>query len=45
MPTLEQLNDASPQDALAMLDGIYEHSPWVAERALEARPFRSAAHL
>ncbi len=28
-----------------MLDGIYEHSPWVAERALKARPFQSLPHL
>ena len=45
MPTLEQLNDAPPPDALAMLDGIYEHSGWVAERAIESRPFRSLAQL
>ena len=45
MPTLEQLNDASPQDARGMLDGIYEHSPWVAERAIASRPFRSLAQL
>jgi beta-ureidopropionase / N-carbamoyl-L-amino-acid hydrolase len=45
MPTLEQLNAASPQEALAMLDGIYEHSPWVPERALQSRPFRSLAQL
>jgi len=45
MPSLEQLNEAPPRDALAMLDGIYEHSPWVAERALASRPFRSLAQL
>lgn len=43
--TLEQLNTASPAQAIALLDGIYEHSPWVAERALAARPFQSLAHL
>ncbi len=26
---------------IAQLGGIYEHSPWVAERAWKARPFRS----
>ena len=26
---------------IAQLGGIYEHSPWVAERAWQARPFRS----
>ena len=45
MPTLEQLNDALPHEALAMLDGIYEHSPWVAERAIGSRPFQSLAQL
>jgi N-carbamoyl-L-amino-acid hydrolase len=43
--TLEQLNHASAAQAAQMLDGLYEHSPWIAERALTARPFRSLAHL
>jgi N-carbamoyl-L-amino-acid hydrolase len=43
--TLEQLNDAPLQEALALLDGLYEHSPWIAEAALAERPFRSLAQL
>jgi N-carbamoyl-L-amino-acid hydrolase len=43
--TLEQLNQASTADAARMLDGLYEHSPWIAEQALLERPFRSLAHL
>ncbi len=43
--TIQQLNDATPADALALLDGIYEHSPWIAEAALAQRPFKSLAHL
>ena len=43
--TLEQLNTASPAEALALLDGLYEHSSWIAEQALAQRPFRSLAHL
>lgn len=43
--TLAQLNAATPTEAVALLDGVYEHSPWIAERALAARPFRSLAHL
>lgn len=43
--TLEQLNAASPAEALQMLDGLYEHSPWIAEAALRQRPFRSLAQL
>ena len=42
---IDQLNAATPAQAVALLDGIYEHSPWVAEKALQARPFRSLQHL
>jgi N-carbamoyl-L-amino-acid hydrolase len=43
--TLQQLNAATPTDALTLLDGLYEHSPWIAEFALKQRPFKSMAHL
>ena len=43
--TLDQLNAAPPAEAAALLDGLYEHSPWIAEQALKQRPFRSLAHL
>ena len=43
--TLETLNSAQRGDALLLLDGLYEHSPWIADQALGARPFRSLAHL
>jgi beta-ureidopropionase / N-carbamoyl-L-amino-acid hydrolase len=43
--TLEQLNQASPSEAAHMLDGLYEHSPWIAEQALAQRPFASLAAL
>ena len=43
--TLEQVNQASAGEALGLLDGLYEHSPWVAEKALPARPFKSLGHL
>ena len=42
---LQQLNAAAPQEAARMLAGLVEHSPWIAEQALGARPFRSLAHL
>ncbi|HEY9105045.1 MAG TPA: 2-oxo-4-hydroxy-4-carboxy-5-ureidoimidazoline decarboxylase [Roseateles sp.] len=45
MMTLEQLNTASAADFVALLDGTYEHSPWIAERAAAARPFASLAAL
>jgi N-carbamoyl-L-amino-acid hydrolase len=43
--TLDQLNTASPDEAQRMLDGLYEHTPWIAAEALKQRPFRSLAHL
>lgn len=43
--TLEQLNAASPDDAVAMLDGLYEHSPWIVRAALDRRPYASLAAL
>ncbi|MBB6578578.1 N-carbamoyl-L-amino-acid hydrolase [Comamonas odontotermitis] len=43
--TLEQLNSATSEEALVMLDGLYEHSPWIAEAALAQRPFQSLAQL
>lgn len=45
MITLDQLNAAPPADFVALLDGTYEHSPWIAERAAAARPFLSLAQL
>ncbi|MBC7469346.1 MAG: 2-oxo-4-hydroxy-4-carboxy-5-ureidoimidazoline decarboxylase [Ramlibacter sp.] len=43
--TLQQINTALPEEAAKLLDGLYEHSPWIAAAALAARPFRSLAHL
>ena len=43
--TLEQLNAADTATATQMLDGLYEHSPWIAEAALAHRPFKSLAHI
>jgi beta-ureidopropionase / N-carbamoyl-L-amino-acid hydrolase len=43
--TLQKLNTASPADASVMLSGLYEHSPWIAERAIAQRPFKSLAQL
>ncbi len=43
--TLQQLNAASPDELVALLDGTYEHSPWIARRAAAARPFASLAAL
>jgi N-carbamoyl-L-amino-acid hydrolase len=44
-PSLAGLNAATHADAMTMLDGIYEHSPWIAQAALSRRPFADLAQL
>lgn len=43
--TLDHINNAPHAEALQLLGGLYEHSPWIADKALAARPFQSLAHL
>ncbi|MEZ5606852.1 MAG: 2-oxo-4-hydroxy-4-carboxy-5-ureidoimidazoline decarboxylase [Burkholderiaceae bacterium] len=43
--TLDQFNRASPAEAEQLLDGLYEHTPWIAAQAVKARPYRSLAQL
>ncbi|MDO9612747.1 MAG: 2-oxo-4-hydroxy-4-carboxy-5-ureidoimidazoline decarboxylase, partial [Serpentinimonas sp.] len=43
--TLDQLNTVPMPEAAQLLDGLYEHSPWIAEQALAHRPFTSLAAL
>jgi N-carbamoyl-L-amino-acid hydrolase len=43
--TIAQLNAAPADAAVALLDGVYEHSPWIARAALAQRPFVDLAHL
>jgi beta-ureidopropionase / N-carbamoyl-L-amino-acid hydrolase len=45
MLTLQQLNEASAEEAMRWLEGVYEHSPWIAQAALAQRPFNSLAQL
>lgn len=43
--TLDGLNAASREDFIEALGDLFEHSPWVAASAFEARPFQSRAAL
>ena len=45
MITLEHLNAADRAAFVGLLDGTYEHSPWIAEQAWPRRPFTSLAQL
>jgi allantoate deiminase/N-carbamoyl-L-amino-acid hydrolase len=42
---LSQLNELPAAQFAAALSGIFEHSPWIAERAHVMRPFSSRLHL
>ncbi len=44
--TLARINAATPAEAAVLLDGLYEHSPWIVERTVaQAAPFASLAHF
>ena len=45
MITLDALNAAPPAEFTLLLDGIYEHSLWIADQAWSQRPFASLAQL
>lgn len=45
MLTLDRLNAADQAQFTALLDGVYEHSPWIAAGAWQHRPFSSLAQL
>ena len=45
MTTLASLNSLDDAAFAAALNGIYEHSPWIAERAASRRPFATLAAL
>ncbi len=39
--TIELINSATQAQAMELLGTLYEHSPWVAQRALSHRPFHN----
>ncbi len=43
--TLARINTSPPDVAAKMLDGLYEHTPWIVGQAMAQRPFQSLAHL
>jgi 2-oxo-4-hydroxy-4-carboxy-5-ureidoimidazoline decarboxylase len=45
MPTLDELNASDRDGFVGTLGGIFEHAPWVAERAHNGRPFTTVADL
>jgi N-carbamoyl-L-amino-acid hydrolase len=45
MLTLDRLNTAGRDEFTALLEGVYEHSPWIAHRAWARRPFATPAAL
>ncbi len=43
--TLQHLNACAPGEFIDLLHGIYEHSPWIPERAAAKRPFATISSL
>jgi allantoate deiminase len=44
-PTVAMLNDMTGEAFVAAIGATYEHSPWIAQRALSQRPFASIEEL
>lgn len=42
---LAELNALGEREFVALLGDVFEHSPWVAQRAWKSRPFSSLDHL
>ena len=42
---IAEINAMSSAEFVAALGGVFEHSPWIAERALAKRPFADVAAL
>ena len=45
MPNLLELNALSQEEFTRVVGAVFEHSPWVAERSYEQRPFASRGQL
>lgn len=45
MPSIDELNAGTPEEFVRTLSGVWEHSPWIARRAAEDRPFDSIASV
>ena len=45
MTTLDLLNAADQAKFTQLLDGVYEHSPWIAAQTWSKRPFQNLAQL
>ncbi len=45
MASIERINQFTPAEFSAAFGKVYEHSPWIAERAFAQRPFASATAL
>jgi 2-oxo-4-hydroxy-4-carboxy-5-ureidoimidazoline decarboxylase len=43
--TVAELDSSDRATFVAVLGGLFEHSPWVAEGTYDKRPFRDADHL
>ena len=43
--TLDQINAATAGELAALLEGTYEHSPWIAAQAMSRRPFATLSQL
>ena len=43
--SMSRLDEVSEEEFVSLLSGVYEHSAWVAERAVRGRPYRTIENL
>lgn len=45
MHTISQINDTNLEEFMNITNGIFEHSPWIAQMTFSEKPFSSLRHL
>ncbi len=45
MHTISQINDTNLEEFMNITNGIFEHSPWIAQMTFSRKPFSSLHHL
>ncbi|WP_251552053.1 2-oxo-4-hydroxy-4-carboxy-5-ureidoimidazoline decarboxylase [Neobacillus muris] len=45
MYTIDQINKTSHEEFMSITEGVFEHSPWISEKAEAAKPFATLQQL
>lgn len=45
MYNIDEINQTNHEEFMVITEGIFEHSPWIAKKVEEAKPFSTLQHL